>query len=127
MQFKKASNRLRLLKKIRQSLTMDAAETINKCTIMPLLAYSNVVTFNLNDSQISRVQNLQEIATRIIKIKESAHIRIPELMNFAKFQCCILVRQCIDKNACSNFNNYFELLQHAKNTRINRLALESQK
>lgn len=40
--FRKASGRLRLLRKIRSSLTMDAAECIYKCMIMPLLTYSSV-------------------------------------------------------------------------------------
>lgn len=123
LSFKKASGRLRLLKKIRWSLTMDAAESIYKCMIMPLLTYASIVTLNLNATQLARVLSLQDRAARIIDPSQSAHLRVPDLMNFAKLQTCLLVKQCIDKNACSNFNNYFERLQHEKNTRNNGFSL----
>ena len=45
-------------------------------------------------------------------------------MNFAHFQTCLLVRQCIDKNICSSFINYFEPLRHGKNTRNNRISIK---
>jgi hypothetical protein len=41
--FKKASGRLRLLKKIRHCLTMDAAQSVYKCMIVPLLTYSSII------------------------------------------------------------------------------------
>ena len=57
---RKASGRLRFLKMIRSSLTMDAAESIYKYTMMSLLIYSNVVASNLNATQTSRIENLQD-------------------------------------------------------------------
>ena len=35
----------------------------------------------------------------------------------------MLVRKCLDKDACSNFENYFEVTTHTRNTRSNRLLL----
>lgn len=121
--FRKASGRLRLLKKIRSSLTMNAAESIYKCMIMPLLTYSSVVTLNLNATQTSRIENFQDRASRVIKSSESADLRLPDLMSFAKLQTCFLVKQCMDRNVCSNFYNYFEWLQHVKNTRNNGISV----
>jgi hypothetical protein len=63
-------------------------------------------------------------ATRTIKSGESAHLKVPDLMNLAKFQTCLLVTQCMDMNTCSNFNNYFERLQHEKNMRNNGFSLK---
>ena len=126
--FKKASDRLRLLKKIRHCLAMDAAQSVYKCMIVPLLTYSSIVTFNLNATQTARVQNLQDRATRTIKSGESAHLKVPDLMNLAKFQTCLLVKQCMDMNTCSNFStDYFERLQHEKNTRNNGFSLKISK
>ena len=71
--------------------------------IIPLLTYSSIVTFNLNATQTARVQNLQDRATRTIKSGESAHLKVPDLMNLAKFHTCLLVKQCMDMNTCSNF------------------------
>ena len=113
--FRKASGMLRLLKKIRSSLTMDAAESIYKYMIMPPLTYSSVVTLNLNAAQTSRIENLQDRASRVINPSESADLRLPDLMNFAKLQKCVLVKQCMDRNVCSNYHNYFERVQHVKN------------
>jgi hypothetical protein len=91
---------------------MDAAQSVYKCMIVPLLTYSSIVTFNLNATQTARVQNLQDRATRTIKAGESAlDLKVPDLMNLAKFQTCLLVKQCMDMYTCSNFNNYFERLQ----------------
>ena len=97
--FKKASGRMRLLKKIQPMLTLDAAESIYKCMIVPLTTNSSIATLNLSPSQISKVQNLQHKATRIIRHSISdAYLRLPDIVNFAHFQTCLLVRQCIDKN-----------------------------
>ena len=64
--FRKESGRLRLLKKIRSSLTMDAAESMYKYLIMPLLTYFSVVTLNLNATSTSGIENLQDRASRVI-------------------------------------------------------------
>ena len=73
--------------------------------IMPLLTYSGVVTLNLNVTQTTRVENLQDRAAKIIKSDNLARLRLPHLINFAKLQSCLVVKQCIDKNVCSNFDN----------------------
>ncbi len=91
--------------------------------IMPLLTYSGVVTLNLNVMHTTRVENLQDRAAKIIKSDNFAHLRLPDLINFAKLQSCVLVKQCIDKNVCSNFDNYFDRLQHVKNTRNNGISV----
>ncbi len=107
----------------RASSTVDAAKSIYKSMIVPLLTYSSVVTLNLNVTQTTRVENLQDRAAKIIKSDNLTHLRLPDLINFAKLQSCLLVKQCIDKNVCSNFDNYFDRLQHVKNTRNNGISV----
>ena len=63
---------------------------------------------------------VQDRGTKIIKSSiTDAYLSLPNIMNFAHFQTCLLVRQCVDKNICSNFLNYFEPLHHGKNTHNN--------
>ena len=91
--------------------------------IMPLLTHSSVVTLNMNATQTSRIENLQDRASRVINPSESADLRLPDLMNFAKLQKCVLVKQCMDRNVCSNYHNYFDRLQHVNNTRNNGISV----
>ena len=91
--------------------------------IMPLLTYSSVVTLNLNATQISRIENLQDRASRVINPSESADLRLPDLLNSAKLQTCVLVKQCMDRNVCNNYHDYFERIQHVKNTRNNGISV----
>ena len=44
-------------------------------------------------------------------------------MNFAKLQKCVLVKQCMDRNVCNNYQNYFERVQHVENTRNNGISV----
>ena len=37
---------------------------------------------------------------------------------------CLFVRKCIDKSLCDNFNEYFQLLSHSRNTRGNNSSLK---
>ena len=65
---------------------------------MPLLTYSSVVTLNLNATQTSQIENLQDRTSRVINPSDSADFILPDLMNFAKLQKCVLVKQCMDRN-----------------------------
>ena len=124
--FKRASSRLRLLKKTRPFLTIDAAETIYKSMTVPLLTNSRIITLNLNHTESLKVANLQEQAEKIIKSSDMVQLQLPEVMSFVKRQKCILVN-CTDKNLCSNFDDYFNILQHEKNTRNNGISFKLRK
>ena len=92
--FRRASAGLKLLKKIR----LRRYESIYKYILIPLLTYSVIVTLNLNATQTSRIENLLNQAFTVINPSESADLILPDLMNFAKLQRCVLVKQCNDSN-----------------------------
>ena len=53
---------------------------------------------------------------------DSADLRLPDLMNFAKLQKCVLVKQCMNRNVVVTII-YFDWLQHVKNTRNNGISV----
>ena len=96
-----------------------------KYTIMPVLTYSSVVTLNLNATQTSRIENLPDPASGVINPSELADLRsatwLVEPCKAAKVGPGETV--CRDRNACSNYHNYFKRIQHVKNTRNNGVSV----
>ena len=117
--YKKASGRLRLLEKLRQSLTVEAAKNIYVSMIMPLLTYSGTVHLNLNQQQLKKLASIDNRAKFIV----SKDVRLPNTYQQIKKEACLLVRKCLDGNSCNNLFNYFEMINHNNNTRNNRKML----
>ena len=117
--YKKASGRLRLLAKLRPSLTVEAARKIYISMIIPLLTYSGTVHLNFNNTQLDKLSSLENRASKII----STNVLLPNIYQQIKKEACIHVRKCLDGDTCSNFRNYFEVIEHKNNTRNNRMLL----
>ena len=63
---KKCSGRLRLLLKIRNYLTTHASKVVFQSMILPLFTYCGIVCSRFNNTQISRLTKLDDLASRII-------------------------------------------------------------
>ena len=64
--YKKASNRLRLLEKLRPYLDKNAAMNIYKMMIMPLLTYSGIMCLQHTNSQLYKFKSLENRARKIV-------------------------------------------------------------
>ena len=64
--YRKASGRLRLLKRIRPSLTVQSARSIYQSMILPVFSYCNTITLDLSESFTQKLRNFEDRASRII-------------------------------------------------------------
>ena len=127
--YKKASSRMYLLKRIRSHLTKQAASAIHRTMIVPLFTYCSILTLNVNKTQSQRISSFERRANELIFGQNSSE-RVPKIENLAKKRLCIQVFDCIHGATCSNFQNYFEIMDNRtrnknKIIRLPKIKLES--
>ena len=116
--YKKTSTQLRLLSKIRKHLTDDATKTVIKSYIQPSIMFNCLANLNLNNTQIKK---LKSMSRRITSLSSTTII---DFNKEIKKHAATVVRKCIDKSVCENFQNYFKLRSHTMNTRNNNISIE---
>ena len=111
--YKKTCGRVKLLSKIRTFLTTDATIKVCQAMIIPLMTYSCIINMNLTVTQKRR---LLSIDRRIQQIVGEAN-NLPSIETIMKRDTCLFVKKCLNNELCSNFENYFDVIGHNKNTR----------
>ena len=117
--YKQASNQLRLLKRVREYLNVDAATKIFSMIILPILTYTGPVKWSYTRTQTERLDSLMRRAKAITR-NESLDL----IYDVIQRQNCMLVKKCLQNQLNSVvFNNYFEVMNHERNTRNNNFIL----
>ena len=107
--YKKASNRLRLLSRMKSYLTSDAGLKIYEMMIIPLVTYSSSIHLNYNQSQKQKLQSIDRRATNII---DNGNVTT-SIENYANRERFLFVKKCLLKTFNNNtFNRYFEVQNH---------------
>ena len=89
--YKKASNRLRLLSKLRDHVTSDVAYKIYQMMIVPILTYSGRIELFFTRTQLEKLGSIERRAKEII----GSEINIPPLHKLMKRKACMTVRKCL--------------------------------
>ena len=118
--YKRVSNRLRLLSKLREYLTPDAASKIYESMILPILAYNAMIKPVLTDTQLMRLESIERRANEIVGHGKS----VSNTDSLIRRKVCQFVRECLDNKVCSNFQGYFEINSHYKGTRNNSILVK---
>ena len=127
--YKRASSRVKLLRKIRHNVTPYVAERIYKMMILPLTMYcSNIYVMN----PLNRLQSLQDRSYKIIYNqgynKSTSSCCLRSISDEAKRRCLLEVFKIVNNvNTPSNFDNYFMKQSHNINTRGNKNLLKLDK
>ena len=116
--YKRASSRLNLLSKLRYFLTREAAFSIYKMMIIPILTYRCPVKLYYTSTQQKQVKSLERRAKRIIGKT------FPSIVNSIRKEALGLVAKSLNDDSCSNFNGYFKVKRHLKATRNNGYLVE---
>ena len=119
--YKKCSSRLRLLSKLRPLLTTKAASIIYHSMILPVLTYCCLLMLKNTATQKLRYLSIDNRATNIIN---DVNTRIMKIENYKRRHACNFVKNCLENESCENFNNYFSLIDHGKNTRNNKNTIK---
>ena len=111
--YRKTSNKLYLLNRLRSNLTHEAALQIYRAIIMPALLFNSSMLLKMNNSQLSKLKSLENRASKVTLCAVSK-LRIE-----IEKHCCLLVKKCLIGKTCENFHNYFTTTNHGRNTRNN--------
>ena len=128
--YKKASSRVRLLRKIRNNLTTDAALRIYQAYVMPTVLYCSLVNYFHQPYRQKMLEIMENRAKNIINHQSKT---FPSLNIEHEKKVCINVRKSME-NDLECFSDYFEIINHTIKTRNNsyllripRVKLESSK
>lgn len=111
--YKKASQRLKLLKRLRLYVTEDAAYKIYTRIIIPILTYRGPLKLNYTNTQLERFKSLEKRAKQIIGKS------VPSILNCINKEALMIVKRTLENVTCQNLEGYFKLNNHEKTTRNN--------
>ena len=117
--YKKAAGKLRLLQKLRQMLNERSSLAIYRSMIQPTLTYCGFLDLNQTEGQKLKLKRLHNRAESIIFKHKTKHARVPSSMDMVNVRSCDFVRQVLEGKVCTNFRNYFVLIDHRRSTRNN--------
>ena len=122
---KSATARITLLKRMRQSLTSHAAESIYKAIVLPIMLYCSTLTLKISDTMGKKFENLQVRAIKIIHHhpeldQERGYMTI---LNQKNFKADLLIFKCLQGTTIPNFASYSERVSHNYVTRGNKATL----
>jgi hypothetical protein len=115
--YKKASGRLKLLKRLRCFLTQDAAYRIYTMMIVPLLTYRGPVKLTYTKTQENRFVSLERRAKQVIGTS------VPSVLSSIRKEALLIVKRSLENEVCTNFEGYFQIHQHHMATRNNGYLL----
>ena len=116
--YKKASSRIRLLSAMKSNFNATTAALIYKTMVTPLILFNSIINRELTSSQLNKLESLDN---RVRKI--NSKVEIPSTVNLIRLNACNIVHKSLNRNTCSHFQNYFEKLDHEKQTRNNKYML----
>ena len=97
---KKANGRLKLLRKIRKSITDKAAEAIYQSLILPTLTSSSLLHLNPCQSHIDLMSCFHDKCLRIVSSNDTTTDHILSPYKMMKFKCCTLVYKSLNNETC---------------------------
>ena len=125
--YKRSHGRLKLLLKMRKSMTTRAAVSVyNAMMILPVIMYCSLVNPWARMTKQQQLENFECKAREIIFQNEDPSkfmINIPRLRDLQRKKLCSLTFQCIKNDVGKNFENYFKIIDGKHRTRNNRMSV----
>ena len=110
-----------MMRKIRNSLTSNAAEALYRTMVLPIFTYCGTLSLGLPDSRLKRIRRIENRGKNVIAstLAKNMEIRIPSVSSLIKQRACTIVFDCLNNNICELFEKYFEKTEHKYATRNN--------
>ena len=124
--YRKASGRLRLLNRIRQTVTVYTADRIYQSFVIPTIMYCAVCNLNFTPTQLNKLDRLSARASEIIKGSSKVIIKNRKLYDLMKMRSAVLV----SKGICKKYElltDYFTLMENNTRNRASLLRLPAVK
>ena len=123
--YTRASNRVKLLQRIRPNISPLVAEKIYSVMIRPVLLYCYPVYLCVGESAKNKLQSIQDRAHKIIAPTKTTLLKMDTLDQIRKKRVSIDVFKSLNDSCPPLLRNMFERFDHGKDTRGNgsRLVL----
>ena len=82
--------------------------------IQPIMTYTGVLKLHFSGTQSARMESIER---RVRDMTSGSQKSVPSIVRSLYKRACKTVRQCLDKEMCSNFHDYFSINEHNRNTR----------
>jgi hypothetical protein len=115
--YKKASTRLKLLKRIRYNIPPFVAQTIYTSMIQPLTMYCCQILCNLKRTNLDKLQRIQDRAHKIINAEGIG--TCPDMLTLRNQRIAVEVYKSLHKIGPACMTGQFTLQSHSINTRGN--------
>ena len=90
--------------------------------IIPLFTYCSILTLQLNKTQSTKISSFERRANELIFSRNSIK-EISKIQKLARKRICSQVFDCLSNRACTNFTNYFELMDNCTRNKNKLLRL----
>ena len=94
------------MRKIRISLTSNAAEALYRTMVLPIFTYCGTLSLGLPDSRLRKIRRIENRGKNVIAstLGKNMEVQIPSVSSLIKQRACTIVFDCPN-------NNIFELFE----------------
>ena len=121
--FKKASQRLRLLERLRDTLTVHSSKVVYQAMIVPIITYCGILNLSISLTNRDRLNSFTRRAEKIIKHHSNSTIQLQDIHQLYEKRACTIVNSILRQEFDCNFEDYFELLENNTRNRGKLLKL----
>ena len=122
---KNVTVRIRLLKRMRLSLSNFAAESVYKSIVLSKILYCSTPVLMVSDTMANKFERLQRRAIKIIynQPKICKECGLMTIQNQKKFKASMIIFKCLQGTSIPNFASYIDKVDHTYYTRGNSSTL----
>lgn len=122
--YKRSLTRVKLLKRIRHTISPTIALKIYKVMIQPIMTYCSTLYLGLPPTQINKLQKVHEKAMQIVDTDTEIPPILEGINTMFKRKAAVEVFRCLHKLGPGHFDDYFTKTAHTYNTRGNDSSLQ---
>ena len=122
--YKKSSNKLKLLARMRTLLTKSATKSIYKAVIVPGILYCSTPVLKIAEIDCRRFDSPQNRALKIIYGKQQKDCKLMSIDSSKKYKARLLVFSCLKRTSLEVTNACIKPLNHNQNTCNNKYAAQ---
>ena len=121
--YRKASDRIQLLTKVRPSLNQAAVLDIFNMMVVPSLTYCSIINLNCTVTHKRLISSIEKQADIIVIRNHVNKLQTPSIDQLIKMKARVIDCKCLNGQVCKPFKNYFTLNKHSAGTRNQGLLL----
>ena len=118
---KKATSRIKLLARMRKSLSMLAAKSVYSAHVLPTILYCSTPVLKISDTMAQKFEKLQVKAQKIIycQADRNREKSFCSILNQKKLKAACMIFKCLQGSSIPVFSSYAEEISHTYRTRNN--------